>query len=138
MDSTVNIYVITHKSFDDNFIKNNTYKVLLVGKALGNSGKKYYLNDNLGKNISIKNKSYCELTGLYWMWKNSASSILGLEHYRRYFVRELKKHVILDKKQIVNDLKTYDIILPKRDPLVLWEKLQTNILEIFMIRWFGL
>ena len=62
MESTVNIYVITHKSFDDNFIKNNTYKVLLVGKALGNSGKKYYLNDNLGKNISIKNKSYCELT----------------------------------------------------------------------------
>lgn len=122
MDSTVNIYVITHKSFDDNFIKNNTYKVLLVGKALGNSGKKYYLNDNLGKNISIKNKSYCELTGLYWMWKNSASSILGLEHYRRYFVRELKKHVILDKKQIVNDLKTYDIILPKRDPLVFMGK----------------
>ena len=44
-----------------------------------------YRKDNEGENISEKNPYYCELTGLYWAWKNLECEYLGLAHYRRHF-----------------------------------------------------
>lgn len=49
------------------------------------------ITDNVGDNISRKNCNYCELTALYWMWKNrlvdnsDAVSYYGLAQYRRMF-----------------------------------------------------
>lgn len=56
-----------------------------VGAAL--AGKRTaMITDNQGDNISEKNKKYCELTALYWIWKNDNTKYVGLSHYRRRFV----------------------------------------------------
>ena len=70
----IEVYVISHKEFEKPKI--DCYKSLLVGADYNNA--KLDIADNVGDNISWKNKNYCELTGLYWMWKNSKADILGL------------------------------------------------------------
>lgn len=59
-----------------------------VGKAL-TENRVADLCDNTGDNISFKNANYCELTALYWIWKNrllkdSGNNYYGLYHYRRF------------------------------------------------------
>lgn len=79
-----------------------------------------YIGDNTGDNISAKNANYCELTGLYWAWKNLKNDYIGLCHYRRYFAREnihtdnieKKKTAILHRKDYEKLLQEYDVILP--------------------------
>lgn len=59
-------------------------KEILAGAALDRVGK-YFITDDKGENISLKNRQYCELTVMYWMWKNTDSEYIGLSHYRRRF-----------------------------------------------------
>lgn len=103
------IYVITHKQVDLNLPE--IYKILLVG-SYNKKDITDYLRDDTGENISYKNPNYCELTGLYWMWKNSNDDIIGLCHYRRFLVSRYGK--LLDYKKINKYLNKYDIILPTK------------------------
>lgn len=77
-----------------------------------------YVQDNTGDNISARNKNYCELTGLYWAWKNLEAEWIGLAHYRRHFTlkpgRGDKKAKPITKTQLEPLLDEYDVILPKK------------------------
>ncbi|MCH4183711.1 MAG: DUF4422 domain-containing protein [Prevotella sp.] len=77
------ILVCCHKP--DQFISDDVYMPIQVGKAIS----KYNLGiqgDDTGENISAENPHFCELTGLYWAWKNMKPvDYIGLCHYRRYF-----------------------------------------------------
>lgn len=79
------IFVMTHKKFDEP--QDGIYIPLQVGKS-GNTDLGY-MGDDTGISISEKNCYYGELTGLYWLWKNYHDvDIIGICHYRRYFVNE--------------------------------------------------
>lgn len=61
---------------------------LQVGAALSGTHFSGFLHDDTGDNISRKNRSYCELTGQYWVWKNVEADYYGFFHYRRYLYPE--------------------------------------------------
>lgn len=48
--------------------------------------------DNTNDNISILNPYFCEMTGIYWIWKNlhlfSHYKRIGFCHYRRFFIND--------------------------------------------------
>jgi len=90
-------------------------KIYVVGSSknkflpLNNIRKKFIVDaSHTGDNIDHLNPWYCELTGLYHLWKNCTDDIVGLEHYRRYFVN--KKNQILSEKEIRDELANNDII----------------------------
>lgn len=88
---TVRIIVATHKSYK--MPKDEMYLPLHVGAegkigADGNPLNIGYIKDNTGNNISKLNPYFCELTGLYWAWKNLQEDYIGLTHYRRHFSKQ--------------------------------------------------
>lgn len=102
------VYIATHKKFDEPKIEN--YIPLHVGAINGkNLG---YLTDDTGENISNQNTHYCELTGLYWIWKNTTDENVGLVHYRRYFTTFENYGKIIETDLIENILNNVDIIVP--------------------------
>lgn len=93
---SVKIVVATHKKYK--MPSDAMYIPLHVGAegkkdSDGNELDLGYIKDNTGENISILNPSFCELTGLYWAWKNLDSDYIGLVHYRRYFGTKKKESV---------------------------------------------
>ena len=96
------IVVATHKPY--RMPADPVYWPLQVGAA--NKPDLGFSRDDVGENLSVKNASYCELTGLYWAWKNLPCDYLGLVHYRRLFNA--------DVPHLRRLLRTADVILPTR------------------------
>lgn len=126
----MSVYVVTHKTFD--YKLPTDYKVILVG-ANNNIGKQNYIRDNVKVNISDKNESYCELTAIYWIWKNVNEQSVGISHYRRYFSNNIifkntkllylqalifpKTIFPMREKKLKNYLNNYDWVVPTTEKL---------------------
>lgn len=108
------IYVVAHKMYKSPRL-DDEYKTIYVGNKVREEAKsKGFIVDSEGDSICEKNPYYCELTALYWIWKNDKSSDwIGLNHYRRYFMSS-QTHKILTKQEIEQSLSTHDVILWKK------------------------
>ena len=104
------IYIVTHKQ---TYIPDNECYVPIV---VGNHSVSYdnAVYDNTGENISHKNSSYCELTALYWIWKNvQDEGYYGLSHYRRYFLNQYDSNDhFFNHRKLKQYFRKYDIVLP--------------------------
>lgn len=97
------------------------YMPLQVGAAL-NRVSFGITRDDSGDNISVLNNSYSELTGLYWLWKNSSDKYKGLVHYRRYlgtksFSRHFKRDRmdrVIGSDELSELLTEYDLVVPRK------------------------
>ena len=109
----IRIVVATHKEY--RMPSSPVYLPVQAGAAI--HAKLPYTGDNTGENISEKNKSFCELTCLYWAWKNLSAEYLGLCHYRRYFGLRKGKDFwksILKQEEAEVFLKKAPLLLPKK------------------------
>lgn len=116
MEKNIKILVATHKKYQMPDL--DIYLPVFVGANKKNDIG--FLRDDNGVNISEKNYCYCELTGLYYAWKNWDYDYLGLMHYRRYLKGNYLFNVNSRKKKIANYddiskiLDQVDVILPKK------------------------
>ena len=108
------VFIATHKACP---VPDNP---LYLPVFVGSEGKEDigFQRDDEGENISALNYRYCELTGLYWAWKNTDCDNLGLVHYRRYFSirpKEAKSgflSAVLTSDEAESLLQKYRVILP--------------------------
>ena len=108
----VKILVATHKPYW--MPSDSVYMPIHVGRE----GKTDigFTGDDTGDNISTKNPYFCELTGLYWAWKNLNCEYIGLCHYRRYFStgKGEKKERIMSRFDYERLLSMYDVVVPAK------------------------
>lgn len=115
MPLNIKILIAAHKKYwmpDD-----DVYLPIHVGAA--GKADLGYTRDDTGDNISEKNPNFCELTALYWAWKNLDADYVGLVHYRRYFshtqwamTTEAKRRNILRGDDFQRLLQDVPIIVP--------------------------
>lgn len=120
MTTEIPIYVCCHENC---LLPQND---LLIPVQAGRAGAAINLamqGDNDGENISHRNHNYCELSVLYWIWRNTNHQIFGLCHYRRFFnlandttiltsfdnFDALSGHTPANLKHLMQE---YDLILP--------------------------
>lgn len=112
MGKKVTVVIAAHKQY--RMPEDNMYLPVQVGAA--NNKSIGYQRDDEGENISSLNPFFCELTGLYWAWKNLHSDYIGLVHYRRHFSYHPKSRnlwdSVLKQREIEGDLGKVLVFIP--------------------------
>lgn len=105
---SIKLFIMTHKPFTPP--ADPLYVPLHVGRA--NAPDLGFLGDDTMDSISQYNPFFCELTGMYWLWKNyHASDYIGICHYRRYLINE--SGTIFTESELEKLLSEYDMITTK-------------------------
>ena len=115
MAENIKIVVAAHKPY---WMPEDTcYLPVWVGAALKDDCEpEGWARDDQGDNISGKNASYCELTALWWAWKNLEADAVGLVHYRRHFSRGpfgSKRQRVARGDDIQAKLEAAPVLLPR-------------------------
>lgn len=112
------IIVALHKHYEVK--RDNAYLPVQVGASAANQAMDYQRDDQ-GQSISQKNSLYCELTGLYWAWKNLPAEALGIVHYRRYLGHPSRHRPWIDHwaqiatgEELAQMLRETWVLLPKK------------------------
>lgn len=113
----IKLIICAHKKYQTPI--DNMYLPVQVG-AEGKEIIEEFTQDNTGDNISFKNPAFCELTGLYWAWKNLDADYIGIVHYRRYFTvktsipktEDEKFKIVLSQEECEKLLEENDVVLP--------------------------
>lgn len=107
------VYVVNHKKLPAEHVQQlpDSYKVIHAGRAIAEDLG--FMGDDTGENISWLNPYLNEATALYWMWKNTSHTAIGLAHYRRFFTDSADAAFaydkILSKEKALAFLQDYDI-----------------------------
>ena len=76
-DHSSAVHIYTVRSHMDKLLSedhsNYSWEIPIQAGAALTERRICEMKDNIGENISYKNKQYCELTALYWIWKNDDS-----------------------------------------------------------------
>lgn len=127
--SVCEIFVVMHKKY--NVLNNAMYRPLCVGNKYRDE---MFLCEKKGDNISYLNEKINECTALYWIWKNTYSDYVGLNHYRRYFyndgIRNSANYLDMETVCKLFD-EGYDIIMPSATMLsvTVYENIRNSVGE---------
>ena len=146
---------VSHRIDQDSItIDNPLYIPVRCGAFFDERENVEMLGDNTGINISHKRKSFCELTVLYWAWKNVKADYYGLCHYRRYISfsdksydtpknmcgcvsfdklsnDNIKKICIDNEQKMIDEILKSDIITTKQENIYYaWDGRHDNVYEL--------
>jgi lipopolysaccharide biosynthesis glycosyltransferase len=124
----ISLYTAYHKEAP--LLDSASVRPIHVGAVGAAAPLRGMIGDDTGENISDQNREYCELTALYWAWKNDTDSThIGLMHYRRVLdftgqVKEAKAEVYptrfdipewLDAAEgwLEQNIEEFDLIVPR-------------------------